>query len=433
MSKKKKLIPELRFHEFSENWDIVSVSDMCDVYRGGIFSKADMDVNGSEPCIHYGELFTKYNEVISAIYSKTNKSDGFKSKVGDILMPSSDVTPDGLAKASAIMLDDVVLGGDMNILRPKKKINSIFLSYLLNHTKREIIKLVSGTTVKHIYPSQIITCQLPIINNKSEQQKIASCLSSLDDMIEAHNQKLELLKDHKKGLMQNLFPTNSITNDQLRITEDNDQFVIRNSQTRNLPKVRFKEFEKNGEWVEKKLGDKDVAFIVNEKTSISKLNIETYISTENMLPDFTGVSAASKLPPTGSFTKFKIGDILISNIRPYLKKVWKSDKIGGASNDVIVFRSSSGVLSEFLEFLIKNETFINYVMESAKGVKMPRGDKDSMLNYPVFIPTKEEQIKIGSCLSSLDEIITAQTEKIEQLKHHKKGLMQGLFPKMIDI
>ena len=233
--------------------------------------------------------------------------------------------------------------------------------------------------------------------------------------------------------MQNLFPTNSITNDQLRITEDNDQFVIRNSQTRNLPKVRFKEFEKNGEWVEKKLGDKDVAFIVNEKTSISKLNIETYISTENMLPDFTGVSAASKLPPTGSFTKFKIGDILISNIRPYLKKVWKSDKIGGASNDVIVFRSSSGVLSEFLEFLIKNETFINYVMESAKGVKMPRGDKDSMLNYPVFIPTKEEQIKIGSCLSSLDEIITAQTEKIEQLKHHKKGLMQGLFPKMIDI
>jgi type I restriction enzyme S subunit len=171
---------------------------------------------------------------------------------------------------------------------------------------------------------------------------------------------------------------------------------------------------------------------VNEKISINKLNIETYISTENMLPDFTGITVASKLPPMGSFTKFKVGDILISNIRPYLKKVWKSNKIGGASNDVIVFRSGTDVLSEFLEFILKNEAFINYVMESAKGVKMPRGDKDSMLNYTVFIPAKEEQEKIASCLSALDEIITVQTEKIEKLKNHKKGLMQGLFPKIED-
>nr|MBA3986323.1 restriction endonuclease subunit S [Flavobacteriales bacterium] len=241
MSKKKKLIlskaegliPELRFPKFSENWDIISVAEMCDVHRGGAFSKADMDENGSKPCIHYGELFTKYNEVITDVFSKTNNSDGFKSEVGDILMPSSDVTPDGLAKASAIMLDDVILGGDMNILRPKGNFNSIFLAYLLNHSKREIIKLVSGTTVKHIYPSQIITCQLPIVNNKSEQNKIASCLSSLDEVIAAHNQKLDTLKDHKKGLMQNLFP----------------------QEGEKVPKYRFKEFVKDGDWVKTKLRD----------------------------------------------------------------------------------------------------------------------------------------------------------------------------------
>ena len=125
---KDKLIPAIRFPEFSENWEINLLTDMCDVYRGGTFSKADMDENGSHPCIHYGELFTKYNEVITKIHSKTNKSEGFKSEVGDVLMPSSDVTPDGLAKASAIMLDNVVLGGDMNILRPKKSFNSIFIS-----------------------------------------------------------------------------------------------------------------------------------------------------------------------------------------------------------------------------------------------------------------------------------------------------------------
>jgi type I restriction enzyme S subunit len=110
--------------------------------------------------------------------------------------------------------------------------------------------------------------------------------------------------------------------------------------------------------------------------------------------------------------------------------VWKADKNGGASNDVLVFRSGSEVLSEFLERIIKNEAFINYVMESAKGVKMPRGDKDSMQKYIVFIPSKTEQQKIAFCLSALDDLITAQAEKIEQLNLHKKGLMQGLFPKI---
>jgi type I restriction enzyme S subunit len=252
---------------------------------------------------------------------------------------------------------------------------------------------------------------------KQEQQKIATCLSSLDEVIAAQSQKLATLKDHKKGLMQNLFPTNSITNDELEIT--------------NVPNYRFPEFLEDEGWVEKKLGDKEVSYFVNEKTSVDKLNVNSYVSTENMLPEFSGVSTSSKLPSLGNFTKFKNGDILISNIRPYLKKVWKADKIGGASNDVLVFRYGSEVLSEFLECIIKNEAFINYVMEGAKGVKMPRGDKDYMQKYIVFIPSKMEQQKIASCLSSLDDLITAQTEKIAQLKLHKKGLMQGLFPRSI--
>ena len=114
-------------------------------------------------------------------------------------MPSSDVTPNGLAKASAIILDNVILGGDMNILRPKIQLNSIFLSYVLNHSKGEVIKLVSGTTVKHIYPSQIATCQIYIIDNKLEQQKIASCLHSLDELINAQPKIRTAKKDHKKG------------------------------------------------------------------------------------------------------------------------------------------------------------------------------------------------------------------------------------------
>lgn len=196
-----------------------------------------------------------------------------------------------------------------------------------------------------------------------------------------------------------------------------------------IPKWRFLEFKGNGDWERKKLGE--MAFIVNDKIAIEKLNAETYISTENMLPNFVGVSTASQLPQTGNFTKFKVGDILVSNIRPYLKKVWKSNKTGGASNDVIVFRSNSDIDSNFLEFILKNELFINYVMKNAKGLKMPRGDKESMLIYPVYIPpypTFSEQQKIADCLSSIDDLISAEEKKLSLLNDYKKGWMQKLFP-----
>lgn len=413
MIKNKKLIPKLRFPEFPENWNIISVSDMCDVYRGGTFSKADMDENGSEFCIHYGELFTKYNEVISSIYSKTNKSDGFKSEVGDILMPSSDVTPDGLAKASAIMLEDVILGGDMNILRPKINVDSVFLSYLLNHSKSEIIKLVSGTTVKHIYPSQIITCQLPIANNKSEQQKIASCLSSLDALIEAHTVKLELLKDHKKGLIQNLFPQKG----------------------EKVPKLRFKQFENDEEWIEKKLGQIGEPLmckrVFKEQTSENRINgIPFYkIGTFGKQADsYITIELFDEYKSKYSFPN--IGDILIS----------ASGTIGrlvvydGApaffqdSNIIWLGNDEKNILNSFLFY-----SYSTIRWQTSDGGIISRLYNSDFKNMQVRFPkNKTEQQKIASCLSSLDELITVQVDKIQQLKLHKKGLMQGLFPKIID-
>jgi type I restriction enzyme S subunit len=194
------------------------------------------------------------------------------------------------------------------------------------------------------------------------------------------------------------------------------------------PKVRFPEFRDAGDWEEKTLGDKEIALFVKEKMPFEKLTLESYISTENLLPDYAGTTTASKLPPSGSFTKFKSGDILISNIRPYLKKVWVADKVGAASNDVIVIRGGAAVSETFLSFLLKNDSFINYVMEGAKGLKMPRGDKSLMEEYRIVFPNKPEQQKIASTLTSLDDLITAQSEKIKALQAHKKGLMQQLFP-----
>lgn len=244
-----------------------------------------------------------------------------------------------------------------------------------------------------------------------EQQKIAECLSSLDEEIAAEAQKADALKDHKKGLMQQLFP--AISNEQLAMS--------------SVPKLRFPGFE--GEWVVKKLGE--MGEFCNCKCKHSELKRETYISTENILQDFLGVKEATKLPQNGSYTKFCIGDILVSNIRPYLKKVWYANFDGAASNDVLVFRTRELYDSQYIAELIKSDAFVNYCMKGAKGVKMPRGDKGLMLEYGIFLPpTLAEQQKIADCLSELDEMISAQQQKVEALKEHKKGLMQKLFPKI---
>ena len=194
-----------------------------------------------------------------------------------------------------------------------------------------------------------------------------------------------------------------------------------------LPKLRFPEFREAEEWDADDLGT--VADFVNEKIPVGRVSLENYFSTENILSDYGGVARASKLPTTGSVTRFRPNDTLVSNIRPYLKKVWTADKDGGASNDVIVIRAKQRLLPQYLSSLLKNDAFIDYMMTGAKGVKMPRGDVDSMKGYLASYPTKAEQQKIAECVSSIDEVVAAQARKVDALKAHKKGLMQQLFPR----
>jgi len=194
-----------------------------------------------------------------------------------------------------------------------------------------------------------------------------------------------------------------------------------------VPKLRFPEFRGEGGWDADELGK--VADFVNEKVPVEAVALENYVSTENILPDFRGIARASKLPTTGSATRYRPNDNLVSNIRPYLRKVWVADKEGGASNDVIVIRAKQRLLPQYFSCLLKNDAFIDYVMTGAKGVKMPRGDIGSMKEYPTLYPSKPEQQKIAECLSSVDELMAAQARKVDALKTHKKGLMQQLFPR----
>lgn len=149
----------------------------------------------------------------------------------------------------------------------------------------------------------------------------------------------------------------------------------------------------------------DICSFRKEKVEVSSLTLENYISTENMLPNKAGITKATSLPKCNTTQRFECGDVLVSNIRPYFKKIWKAKFNGGCSNDVLVFSAKKGFDSEFLYYVLSNDFFFDYSMATSKGTKMPRGDKKFIMNYEVPCFDMNIQIKIASILKSIDDKI----------------------------
>ena len=141
------------------------------------------------------------------------------------------------------------------------------------------------------------------------------------------------------------------------------------------------------------------------KVPVGMLNEKNYISTENMLPNKGGISRASTLPSVAQAQEYKTGDVLVSNIRPYFKKIWHAEFEGGCSNDVLVFRARGNTDPGFLYYVLSNDEFFKYSMATSKGTKMPRGDKRAIMEYEVPKYPLSVQRKIASLLRTIDEKI----------------------------
>lgn len=159
----------------------------------------------------------------------------------------------------------------------------------------------------------------------------------------------------------------------------------------------------------------DICDYAKGKIDVAVLDEDTYISTENMMPNKGGITSASSLPTLAQTQAFSAGDVLVSNIRPYFKKIWFAEFDGGCSNDVLVFRAKDGVSKRFLYYVLSDDTFFDYSMATSKGTKMPRGDKAAIMKYEVPDFTYEEQEKIAGILEALDRKIQLNTEINENL------------------
>jgi len=209
--KEGEVVPELRFPEFRKlgKWKKKQMEKIAFFLKGKGVSKSDISKNATQPCIRYGELYTHYNEIIDSVKSYTNVplDDLILSQANDVIIPASGETREDIATASCVLNSDIALGGDLNIIR--SKLNGVFLSYYLNNAKKKSIsQLAQGVSVMHIYSSQLkkLYIQIPDL---PEQKKIANSLSSLDALITEEVEKLDVFKEHEKGLMQQLFPSSN--------------------------------------------------------------------------------------------------------------------------------------------------------------------------------------------------------------------------------
>lgn len=171
----------------------------------------------------------------------------------------------------------------------------------------------------------------------------------------------------------------------------------------------------------------EICSYVKGKTNVSELTLTNYISTENMLPNKSGIVNATSLPTTATTQEYLKNDILVSNIRPYFKKIWYAKKKGGCSNDVLVFRAKENIDSKFLYYLLADDAFFEYSMATSKGTKMPRGDKLSIMQYnvPDFDLTTQKQI--SSILSALDDKIELNNRINENLEQQAQAIFKSWF------
>lgn len=388
-------IPTRRFPDFVNDGSWVNrvLGEISEIIKGEQLSKINLLEFGEYPCQNGGvnpSGFTdKFNSEENTItISEGGNSCGYVNFIGTKFW----------------------LGGHCYKLSLFSSVNK-FIYHYLKSREEEIMRLRVGSGLPNIQMKSLREFPVIIPPSLSEQQKIADCLSSLDDVITAQTQKLDLLKAHKKGLMQDLFP----------------------AEGERVPRVRFGDFE--GNWIEKPFGE----FATFSKgKGISKSDIVA-----------NGRIRCIRYGELYTHYGEVIGDVISRT------NITESDLVFSQANDVII--PSSGETSEDIATascvldsgialggdlnIIRSEVngiFLAYYLSNAKKwqiAKLAQGNSvvhlynNQLQRLNICLPaTKEEQQKIADCLSSLDEQIQAQTQKIESLKLHKKGLMQQMFP-----
>jgi type I restriction enzyme S subunit len=400
---KKPLVPLLRFPEFRDagEWESKPLKFMGSFFRGLTYSADEVSEEGllvlRSSNIQDGTLVLDKD----LVFVKKTCPDDIQLRSGDIAICMSNGSKALVGKNAEFRGNydhDLTVGAFCSIFRP-----SIEFSKLIFQTPKYtkfISVAIGGGNINNLKNSDLGEFEHPVPKLQPEQQKIADCLSSLDDLIAAETQKLDTLKTHKKGLMQQLFPREG----------------------ENVPQLRFPEFREAGEWEEKTLGtvcDMQAGKFISA-SEISEKKID------GLYPCFGGNGLRGYCKTYNQSGRYS----LIGRQGALCGNVNLVDGDFYATEHAVVTTPKAGISTGWLFY---NLCLLN-LNRFATGQAQPGLSVEVLEKVDCVVPkNKDEQQKIADCLSSLDDLITAQTQKIDALKTHKRGLMQQLFPVLDEV
>lgn len=306
------------------------------------------------------------------------------------------------SKEEAILSSIAIFRPDKNIIEPR------FLMYLLkspqvfNYIKTNC---VSGSAIPRIVLKSFKDVSMRVPESITEQKRISNFLEEIDNKIITNRRICENLEVQAQALFKHWF-------------------------------IDFAPF-KNGKFVESEVGMipegwrvgtlGEICCFSGSKINISDLSLETYYSTENMLPNKGGVTTAASLPATETTTACFEYDVLVSNIRPYFKKIFRAEKISGCSNDVMCFHPMDSKWNTLLYCILYDDKFFAYVMSGSKGTKMPRGDKKQIMKYTIIVPADDELRGFSQIVEPMFRLV----QKAKQESSRLSTLRDTLLPKLM--
>ncbi len=358
----------------SDGWRETTIGDLCEITSSKRIYLSDY-VSQGIPFYRSKEIIQKHNndEITTELFITKDKYIEIKRKFGvpiegDILLTSVGT----LGIPYIVKWDDLFYFKDGNLTWFRNLsycLDSKYLYYFFcsDLGKQKLEEITIGSTQKALTIESLKKIKLMLPPSK-EQKAIAAVFSALDDKIKLNNRINKTLEEMAQAIFKSWFI---------------DFEPLGGKQPSDL-KSGF-------------LGD--ICDFSTDRIAVSELTLKTYISTENILQNKSGYVDASSLPSSVQTTMFKTGDILVSNIRPYFMKIIYCNFEGGCSTDVLCFRPRSPQLSQFLYCCLYNDKFFDFMVSGSKGTKMPRGDKQHIMSYPIVIPSDK-------LLSEFSEIVT---------------------------
>ena len=390
-------VPALRFPEFEGEWKKEQLGDTADFSKGAGISKEQLSEKG-EPCILYGELYTKYkSEVIYDIISKTDidSTKLVRSQANDVIIPSSGETAEDIATARCVLKNNILLGGDLNIIRLHKHSGS-FMSYQLNGKRKyDIAKVAQGVSVVHLYAEHLkgVNTYNPCME---EQEKIARLLSLLDERIATQNKIIEDLNKLKSAIIEEHYKHTQKQN--ACVADLGKPFNVGNLSKDDLsetgkPCIIYGElFTTYGETISQ------VESHTNKKESMTLSK-----KGDLLFPTSTTVDAISLIAPS------------VINVDGVI--------LGG---DMFGIHISTNFNAQYLSYYF-NHIANRQLAKFAKGSTIIHLHYTDIENAKLLLPSLEEQNKMANCLISLDEKIRVEKSYLQLLDKQKAYLLRQMF------